>query len=201
MLCYGFPSKGPGCSAKNYPAKAPLAPCGSGVFTKYVTKYDTKSDANPHSTKQDTQPIAFLISRQAIPYRIHGGTCCPGVSTPKIRSLADSSTTCHDGINHLHHSNCCSNHNIDPHTATSHLEGWKTTTLTKIQAKLNITKDGKTCMTLNTAWLSITNQEWTQILKVYGLGNYIKACRPMYELERESTWDQYGQGSLALLSR
>jgi hypothetical protein len=31
--------------------------------------------------------------------------------------------------------------------------------LTKTQAKLNITKDGKTCTTLMTAWLSITNQE------------------------------------------
>jgi hypothetical protein len=30
-------------------------------------------------------------------------------------------------------------------------------TLTKTQEKLNITKDGKTCMTLKTAWLSITN--------------------------------------------
>jgi hypothetical protein len=64
--------------------------------------YDTKNDARPHSTEQDTQPIAFLISQQAIPYQTHGGTCYPAVSTPKIRSLADSSTMCHDGINHLH---------------------------------------------------------------------------------------------------
>jgi hypothetical protein len=26
-------------------------------------------------------------------------------------------------------------------------------------------KDGKTCMTLKTEWLSITNQVWTQVLK------------------------------------
>jgi hypothetical protein len=78
MLCYGFPSKGLACSAKDSPTKSPLAPCGSGIFTKYVTKYDTKSDDNPHSTEQDTQPIAFLISRQATPYRTHGVTCCPG---------------------------------------------------------------------------------------------------------------------------
>jgi hypothetical protein len=45
----------------------------------------------PHSTEQDTQPIVFIISKQAVPYRTHGGTCCPGVSTLKIRSLADSS--------------------------------------------------------------------------------------------------------------
>jgi hypothetical protein len=30
--------------------------------------------------------------------------------------------------------------------------------LTKTQAKLNITKDGKTCTTLMTGWLSITTQ-------------------------------------------
>jgi hypothetical protein len=63
-----------------------------------------KSQANPHSSEQDTQPIVFLISKQAAPYWIRGVTCCPGGSTPKNRSLADSSTTCHDGINHLHHS-------------------------------------------------------------------------------------------------
>jgi hypothetical protein len=89
-----------------------------------------KSEANSHSSEQHTQTIEFLISKQATPYRTHGGTCCPGVSAPKIRSLADLSTTCHDGINHLHHSNHCSNHNIDPHTVKSHLDGWETTSLT-----------------------------------------------------------------------
>jgi hypothetical protein len=68
-----------------------------------------------HSTKHDTQPIAYLISKQAVPYRTRGGTCCPSVSTPKIWSLVDLSTTCHDGINHLHHSDNCANHSIDPH--------------------------------------------------------------------------------------
>jgi hypothetical protein len=93
LQCYGFPSKVPSYTMR------------SGIFTKYVTTYDTKSDANPHSTEQDTQPIAFLISRQIVPYQTCGGTCCPVVSTPKIWSLPDLSTTYHDGINHLHHSN------------------------------------------------------------------------------------------------
>jgi hypothetical protein len=31
MLCYGFPIKGPACSANHSLAKAPLAPCGSGL--------------------------------------------------------------------------------------------------------------------------------------------------------------------------
>jgi hypothetical protein len=110
--------------------------------------------ANSHSSEQDTQPIVFLISNQATPYRIRGGTCCPRMSTPKIRSLVDSSTTCDNSINHLHHSNHCSNHNIDPHTVKSHLDGWETTSLhTKTQAKLNIIKmqdlhDTQDCMAM-----------------------------------------------------
>jgi hypothetical protein len=68
-----------------------------------------------HSTEHDTQHIAYLISKQVVPYRTRGGTCCSGVSTPKIQSLADLSTTCRDGINHLHHSSHCSNHIINPH--------------------------------------------------------------------------------------
>jgi hypothetical protein len=96
-------------------------------FIKYVTKYD----ANPHSIEQDTLPIVFLISKQVIPYQTYGGTCCPRVSTPNIWSLVDLSTTCHDGINHLHHSDHCSNHSIDPHRVNSHLNGWKTTTLSQ----------------------------------------------------------------------
>jgi hypothetical protein len=131
MLCYRFPSKGSAYNAKDSPTKSPLAPCGSDVLIKYVTKYDTKSDVTPHLTEQDTQPIAFLISKQVVSYRTRGDTCCSRISTPKIRSLADSSTTCHNGINHLHHSNHCSNHIIDPHTVTSHLDRWKTTTLSQ----------------------------------------------------------------------
>jgi hypothetical protein len=84
-----------------------------------------------HSIEQDIPPIVLIINKQAISYRTCGGTCCPESSTPNIRSLADLSTTCHNGINHLHHSDHCSNHSIDPHTITSHLGGWKTTTLSQ----------------------------------------------------------------------
>jgi hypothetical protein len=97
-----------------------------------------------------TEPIAFPISREAIPYQTRGGTCCPRVSTLKIRSLADSRTTCHDGINHLHHSNHCSNHNIDPNMAESHLGGWKTTTLPPRHKPTQHHKGWKTCTTLMT---------------------------------------------------
>jgi hypothetical protein len=115
------------CFATDSPAKGPSCP----MWLKQITKCDTKNDVNPHSTKQNTQLISFLISKQAIPYQTRGGTCCPAVSTHKIWSLADSSTTCHDGINHLHHSNHCSNHSIDPHTVNSHLDEWKVTTLSQ----------------------------------------------------------------------
>jgi hypothetical protein len=111
---------------------SPLAPCGEGISQSNVTKYDV----NLHSIEQDTHPITFLICRQDVLYWTCGGTYYPGVSTPKIRSLADSSTTCRDGINHLHRTNCCSNHNIDRHMVNSHLDGWKTTTLSQ-RHKLN----------------------------------------------------------------
>jgi hypothetical protein len=128
MLCYGFLNKKSLLALLRFLAQmSPLAPCGSSHSESIVTKYDVI----PHSTEQDTQPIAFLISKQVVPYRTHGGTCCPVVSTPMIRSLADSSTTCHDGINHFHHSNRCSNHSIDPHTVTSHLDEWEATTLSQ----------------------------------------------------------------------
>jgi hypothetical protein len=110
------------------------------MWERHFTKYDVI----PHSTEQDTLAIVFLISSQAISYWTHGGTYCPGVSTPKIRSLADSSTTCHDGINHHHHSNHCSNHSINPHHGQLNSRRMEDhNTLTKAQAKLNIIKDGR----------------------------------------------------------
>jgi hypothetical protein len=64
---------------------APLAPCVSGRVTTPIS----------HSTEQGTLPTTSLIITQVVPYRTCGGTCCPGVSTPKTRSLADSSMTNH----------------------------------------------------------------------------------------------------------
>jgi hypothetical protein len=136
-------------------------------FTKNVTKTDHKDRSHPHSTEHDTQPIAYLISEQVIPYWTHGSTCCPGVSTPKIWSLADPSMT-----NHITWRNPTistiptlpkSQRRCSPRS--NHISTDGRPPLTKTQVKLNITKDGKTSMTLMTAWLSITNQVWTQILK------------------------------------
>jgi hypothetical protein len=137
-------------------------------FTKYVTKTDHKVWCYPHSTEHSTQPIVFLISKQDVPYRTHGGTCCPRVSTPKIWSLADSSMT-----NNITWQNPTVStiptllkpqHRSSPRS--NHISTDGRPSLTKTQAKLNITKDGKTCMTLMTAWLCITNQVWTQILSM-----------------------------------
>jgi hypothetical protein len=43
------------------------------------------------TTEQGTLNKAILISQQVVPYQTHGGTVCPRWSTPKNRSLADSS--------------------------------------------------------------------------------------------------------------
>jgi hypothetical protein len=120
-----FRTNGPACSAK-------ISRTNGSSCTLWVRHF-TKYDANPRSTEQDTLPIIFLISKQIIPYQTCGGTYCPGVSIPKIWFLANLSTTCHDGINNLHHSNHCANHSIDPHMVNSHLDGWKTTTLSQRQ--------------------------------------------------------------------
>jgi hypothetical protein len=85
----------PACSAKVSRTNIPSCTMWFRQFTKYVTKTDHKVWCHPYSTEHDTQPIAYLISKQVIPYRTCGGTCCPGVSTHKIRSLADSSMTNH----------------------------------------------------------------------------------------------------------
>jgi hypothetical protein len=63
--------------------RTPLAPCESRRVTTPIS----------HSSEQDTLPTTSLISKQAVPYRTHGSTCCPGVSTPKTQSLADLSRT------------------------------------------------------------------------------------------------------------
>jgi hypothetical protein len=84
MLCYGFPwPRVPICSAKVSSYLKPLLHLVDQItFCVF-----------PHTTEHDSQPIAIIISKQAVPYRTHVGTCCPRVSTPKTWSLADSSVT------------------------------------------------------------------------------------------------------------
>jgi hypothetical protein len=129
-------------------------------FTQNVTKMGHKDRSHPHSTEHDTQHIAYLISKQVIPYRTRGDTCCPGVSTPKTQSLADLSLTSHITWRHPTVSTILTllkpQHRYSPWSNHISMDGRPS--LTKIQAKLNITKAGKTCTTLMTAWLSIANQ-------------------------------------------
>jgi hypothetical protein len=140
------------CSAMVSHTNIPSCTMWFRRFTKYVTKYNHKVWCHPHSTEHNTQPIVFLISKQAIPYRTHGGTCCPVVSTPKIQCLADSSMR-----NHISQRNPTVStiqtilkpqHRSSPQS--NHISADGRPSLTKTQAKHNMTKDGKTCTTLMT---------------------------------------------------
>jgi hypothetical protein len=144
-----------------FPAHSgPICTMWFSQFTQNVTKIGHTDMRHPHSTEHDIQPIAYLISKQAVPYWTRGATCCPGVPTPKIWFLADSSMTSHITwwnptvstipalLKPQHRSSPRSNH-ISTDGSTS---------LTKTQAKLNIKKDGKTCTTLMTACLNMTKQ-------------------------------------------
>jgi hypothetical protein len=64
---------------------SPVAPCEPGRVTT----------PKSHSSEQGTLPTTSLISKRAVLYWTHDGTCYPGVSTPMTRSLADSSMTNH----------------------------------------------------------------------------------------------------------
>jgi hypothetical protein len=98
---------------------APLAPCGLVGIAIPVPRF-----------RQGILTRAFIISQQVDPYRTCGGTCCPVVSTPKIRSLADSSMTSHISL-------LKPQHRSSPWSSHITRDGGPNT-LTKIQAKLNI---------------------------------------------------------------
>jgi hypothetical protein len=117
----------------NSSTTAPLAPCEPRLVTTSIF----------HSSEQGTLPTASLISKQAVPYRTCGGTCCPGVSTPMTQSLVDSSMTKHitsqiPTISTIPNLAQTTASNLT--TVTSHHDGWKTSTLNTPQVKLNIIK-------------------------------------------------------------
>jgi hypothetical protein len=176
MLCYGFPHKVAPLAVLRFPAQSdPFCTMWFRQFTKNVTKTGHTDRSHPHSTKHDTQPIAYLISKRAVPYQTHGGTCCPGGSTPKIRSLADPTMTSH--ITWRNPTVSTIPTSLKPQHRFSlgsiHISTDGRPSLTKTQAKLNITKDGKTCTTLMTAWLSV-NTPLSPYPKVWGLGIVLK---------------------------
>jgi hypothetical protein len=130
MLCYGFLHTVAPLGVLRFPSHSgPFCTMWSRQFTQIVTQTGNTDRSHPHSTKHDTQPIAYLISKQAIPYQTCGGTCCSGVSTPKIQSVADSSMTSHITweFNRLHHSNLAQTTAWILTTVKSHLHGWETT--------------------------------------------------------------------------
>jgi hypothetical protein len=109
---------------------APLAPCGLVGIAIPVSRF-----------RQDIRTRAFLISQQVVPYRTRGGTYCPGVSTPTIRSLADLSMTCHISLRNPTISTIPtllkSQYRSSPWSSHITRDG-RPNTLTKTQAKLNI---------------------------------------------------------------
>jgi hypothetical protein len=129
-------------------------------FTQNVTKTSHTDRRHPHSIEHNPHPIAYLISKQVVPYRTSGDTCHTRESTPKIQSLADSSMTNHITKRNPTVSTVPTLLKPQPRSSpwSNHISTDERPSLTKTQAKLNITKDGKTCMTLMTTWLSITNQ-------------------------------------------
>jgi hypothetical protein len=147
MLCYGFLNKRSPLAVLRFPAQtSPLAPSGSGSLQSISQSMIIKYGVIPIQSSM-TQPIAFLISKQVVPYQTCCGTCCPGVSTPKIQSLADSSMT-----NHITWWNPTIS-TISTHaqttasiltTVTSHHDGWKTKTLNNNISQTQHHKYGKT---------------------------------------------------------
>jgi hypothetical protein len=130
MLCYGFPHKLALLAVLRFPAQSgPFCTMWFRQFTKNATKMGHKDRSHPHSTEHDTHPIAYLISKQAVPYQTRRGTYCPGGSTPEIQSLADSSMTSHvtcRNSNRLHHSNLAQTTASILTRVNSHLDGWET---------------------------------------------------------------------------
>jgi hypothetical protein len=123
MLCYGF--LGPRVPASSANVSLWLEPLLHLV--DQIT-----SCVFLHTVEQDSQPITSLISKQVVPYRTRGDICCPVVSTPKTRSLADSSminyTTWRISTVSIIPT-LVQNTALTLTMVNSHLDGWKTNTL------------------------------------------------------------------------
>jgi hypothetical protein len=100
LQCWGFPHK--------------VAPFCTMWFRQF-TKTGHTDRSHPHSTEHDSQHMAYLISKQAIPYQIW--------------SLADSSMTSHITWRNpkcLHHSILAQTTTSILTRVNSHLDGWET---------------------------------------------------------------------------
>jgi hypothetical protein len=147
----------------------------SGTTTP-LAPYEPRRVTTPisHSSEQGTLPTTSIISKQAIPYRTRGDTCCPGVSISMTWSLVDSSMT-----NHITWwIPTISTIPILAQTTTSNL-----TTVTSqhsTQVKLNIIKMEGLVRWLKTAGLSITTNHKNSILKYESLGNQLMHVACVY---------------------
>jgi hypothetical protein len=151
--------------------------------------------ATSHSSEQGTLPTTSLISKQAVPYRTHGGTCCPGVSTPKIWSLADSSMTNHKPWRSQ--PSAAFQTLLKPHYRTSPLSPHLTTDgrpTHSTQAKLNIIKMERLVWWLKTVGLSNTTNHKNSILKYEGLGNQLMHV-VVYTRERKHIRTKWSRGT------
>jgi hypothetical protein len=136
MPCYSYPCPWvPASSAKVFSWLEPLL-----HLVDQIT-----SCIFPRTTEQNSQPTASLISKQVVPYQTRGTTYCPRVSTPRTRSLADSSMT-----NHITWWNPTIP-TIPSHaqttasiltTVNSHHDGWKANTLNTNTNQTQHHKDG-----------------------------------------------------------
>jgi DNA gyrase inhibitor GyrI len=163
----------PGLAKVVHGTTTPLAPCESRRVTMSIF----------HSSEQDTLSSTSLISKQVVPYRTQGGTCCLGVSTHKARSLADSSMTIHNTWWNPTIST------IPTHAqttvsiltmVTSHHDRWKTNTQHSTQAKLNITNMERLVWWLKTTGLSNTTNHKNPMLKYKCLGNQLMHAAGVY---------------------
>jgi hypothetical protein len=90
MFFLQFPDKWSSLAVPRFPTqKSPFCTTWFRQFTKNAINTYHKEGSHPHLTEYDTQPTTYLISKQAVPYQTGGGTYCPVVFTPKIRSLAN----------------------------------------------------------------------------------------------------------------
>jgi hypothetical protein len=163
---------------------APLAPCEPGRVTT----------PNSPSFKQGTLLTAPLSSKQVIPYRTRDVTYCPGVSTSKTRSLADSSMTNHKLWRSQHsppfQTLLKPHHRISPRSPHITTNGRPTRST---QVKLNIIKMERLIRWLKTVGLGNTTNHKNLILKYESLGNQL--VHVARERER-AYWNKMVKGHL-----
>jgi hypothetical protein len=69
MLCYGFPHAEAPLAVLRFPTHSgPFCTMWFRQFTQNATQMGHTDRSHPHSIEHGTQPIAYLISKQGVPY-------------------------------------------------------------------------------------------------------------------------------------